>query len=94
MKRIFYFVVLVVISLLLATISHWAKYSQKITMILVYIYEYGVDYRELTKYCINSELGEFGKDSFTDNKIILDPEDDSIIAHWGGACQLKKNKTN
>ena len=58
------------------------------------IYKYGVDYRELTKYCINSELGEFGKDSFTDNKIILDPEDDAIIANWGGACQLKKNKTN
>lgn len=93
MKRIFYFVVLVVISLLLATISHWAKQSQKIIMILD-IYEYGVDYRELTKYCINSELGEFGKDSFTDNKIILDPEDDAIIANQGGACQLKKNKTN
>ena len=34
----------------------------------------------LTKYCNNSEKG---KDGFTDDKTVLDPEDDAATANWG-----------
>lgn len=39
----------------------------------------------LTKYCTNSEIGYKG---FTDNKIILDPEDDVVHAKWGGDWRM------
>ena len=35
-------------------------------------YKYGTNYDQLTKYCNNSY---WGKDGFTDNKTVLDPED-------------------
>jgi hypothetical protein len=37
-------------------------------------YKYGTDYDQLTKYCSDSY---YGKDDFTDNKTVLDPEDDA-----------------
>ena len=33
-------------------------------------------------------MGEFGKDGFTDNKIILDPEYDVVTTNWGGAWRM------
>ena len=48
-------------------------------------YKYGTDYDELTKYCTQSSNG---KDGFTDNKTILDPEDDAAIVNWGGAWRM------
>ena len=39
----------------------------------------------LTKYCSNSS---FGKNAFTDNKTILDPEDDAATVNWGGAWRM------
>lgn len=48
-------------------------------------YKYGTDYDELTKYCTQSSDG---KDGFTDNKTILDPEDDAAIVNWGGAWRM------
>ena len=48
-------------------------------------YKYGIDYVELTKYCSESY---YGKDGFTDSKIVLDPEDDAATANWGGAWRM------
>ena len=48
-------------------------------------YKYCTDYDELTKYCTQSSNG---KDGFTDNKTILDPEDDAAIVNWGGAWRM------
>ena len=49
-------------------------------------YKYCVDnYHNLTKYCDNSS---YGKDGFTDNKTVLDPEDDAATANWGGAWRM------
>ena len=48
-------------------------------------YKHGTDYDELTKYCTQSSNG---KDGFTDNKTILDPEDDAAIVNWGGAWRM------
>ena len=48
-------------------------------------YKYGSDYDELTKYCNNAS---YGKDSFTDDKTVLDPEDDAAHANWGGAWRM------
>jgi len=48
-------------------------------------YKYGSDSHQLTKYCNNSD---FGKDGFTDNKTVLDPEDDAATANWGGAWRM------
>ena len=48
-------------------------------------YKYGSDSHQLTKYCNNSD---FGKDGFTDNKTVLDPEDDAATANWGGAWRI------
>ena len=37
-------------------------------------------YNTMTKYCIHSDYGNNG---FTDNKTVLDPEDDAATANWG-----------
>ena len=47
-------------------------------------YKYGTDYGELTKYC-NSD---YGKDGFTDNKTVLDAEDDAATANWGNGWRM------
>jgi hypothetical protein len=39
----------------------------------------------MTKYCTQSS---YGKDGFTDNKIVLDSEDDAATANWGGAWRM------
>ena len=39
----------------------------------------------MTKYCTNSSYGYNG---FTDNKTILDPEDDAATVNWGGAWRM------
>ena len=39
----------------------------------------------LTKYCGNSSYGNNG---FTDNKIVLDPEDDAATANWEGVWRM------
>ena len=48
-------------------------------------YKYGTDYDQLTKYCNNSS---YGKGGFTDNKTVLDPEDDAATANWGGTWRM------
>ena len=48
-------------------------------------YKYGTGTYELTKYCNDSE---YGKDGFTDNKTVLDPEDDAATVNWGGAWRM------
>lgn len=45
----------------------------------------GGDYRKLTKYCDNSF---YGYDGFVDGKTVLDLEDDSAHAHWGGNWRM------
>lgn len=39
----------------------------------------------MTKYCTQSD---YGKDGFTDNNTVLDPEDDAATANWGGAWRM------
>ena len=39
----------------------------------------------LTKYCNNSSYGYNG---FTDNKTVLDPEDDAAHVNWGGSWRM------
>ena len=41
--------------------------------------------KTITKYCNNSSYGYNG---FTDNKIVLDPEDDAATANWGGPWRM------
>ena len=41
--------------------------------------------RTLTKYCTNASYGDNG---FTDNKTILDPEDDAATVNWGRAWRM------
>ena len=48
-------------------------------------YKYGTAYDQLIKYCHNSS---YGKDGFTDNKTVLDPEDDAVIVNWGGNWRM------
>ncbi|MBQ8722268.1 MAG: DUF1566 domain-containing protein [Paludibacteraceae bacterium] len=48
-------------------------------------YKYGTACNQLTKYCNNSE---YGKDGFTDNKIVLDLEDDAAAVNWGRAWRM------
>ena len=49
-------------------------------------YKYCVDDDDnLTKYCIDSD---YGKDGFTDNNTVLDPEDDAATANWGGKWRM------
>ena len=43
-------------------------------------YKYGDDWNQMTKYCIHSD---YGKDGFTDNKTILDLEDDAAYVNMG-----------
>ncbi len=40
---------------------------------------------QLTKYCNNSSYGYNG---FTDNKTVLDPEDDAAAVNWGGSWRM------
>ncbi len=42
-------------------------------------------YNTMTKYCDNSE---FGYNGFTDNKTVLDIEDDAARANWGGDWRM------
>ena len=44
-----------------------------------------LSYIYLTKYCNNSS---YGKNGFTDNKSILDPEDDAATANWRGSWRM------
>ena len=48
-------------------------------------YKYGTNRSQLIKYCNNSS---YGKDGFTDNKTVLDPEDDAATANWGGTWRM------
>jgi hypothetical protein len=48
-------------------------------------YKYGTGYNQLTKYCTQSS---YGKDGFTDNKTVLDPEDDAATVNWGGSWRM------
>ena len=48
-------------------------------------YKYGTNYDQLTKYCTQSSYGNNG---FTDNKTVLDPEDDAAAVNWGGAWRM------
>lgn len=41
--------------------------------------------KTMTKYCSNSSYGNNG---FTDNKTILDPEDDAATVNWGGSWRM------
>ena len=41
--------------------------------------------KTMTKYCTNSS---FGYNGFTDNKTVLDPEDDAATVNWGGAWRM------
>ena len=41
--------------------------------------------KTITKYCNNSSYGYNG---FTDNKTVLDPEDDAATANWGGPWRM------
>ena len=44
-------------------------------------YKYCVgDYNQLTKYC---NISDFGYNGFTDNQIVLLPEDDAATVNWG-----------
>ena len=48
-------------------------------------YKHGSGKNELTKYCFDTE---YGKDGFTDDKNILDPEDDAASVNWGGKWRM------
>jgi hypothetical protein len=41
--------------------------------------------KTMTKYCSKSSYGYNG---FTDNKTVLDPEDDAATVNWGGAWRM------
>ncbi len=63
----------------------WGEVEPKTTYNLS-TYKYCVDnYDNLTKYCSQSSYGNNG---FTDNKTVLDPEDDAATANWGGAWRM------
>ena len=49
------------------------------------MYKYETASYKLTKYCNNSC---YGKDGFTDNKTVLDPEDDATTVNWGGNWRM------
>ena len=42
-------------------------------------------HKTITKYCNDNSYGNNG---FTDNKTVLDPEDDAATANWGGAWRI------
>lgn len=48
-------------------------------------YKYGTAEYQLTKYCDNSD---YGKNGFTDNKTVLDAEDDAATANWGNGWRM------
>ena len=48
-------------------------------------YKYGEKDEKLTKYC---NARSYGKDGFTDNKTVLDPEDDATTVNWGGNWRM------
>ena len=50
-----------------------------------YKYCAGASGLTLTKYCTNSDYGNGG---FTDNKTVLDPEDDAAHVNWGGSWRM------
>ncbi len=41
--------------------------------------------KTLTKYCT---ISSYGYNGFTDNKTVLDPEDDAATVNWGGAWRM------
>lgn len=43
------------------------------------------DYNKLTKYCIDASYGDNG---FTDDKTVLEPEDDAAHVNWGGSWRM------
>ena len=43
------------------------------------------DYDKLTKYCNHDR---FGDNEFTDNKTVLEPEDDAAHVNWGGSWRM------
>jgi hypothetical protein len=49
-----------------------------------YLHCKGTD-KTMIKYCNNSSYGYNG---FTDNKTVLDPEDDAATVNWGGAWRM------
>ncbi len=50
-----------------------------------YVYSSGYNDDELTKYCTDAK---YGKDGFTDNKTVLDFEDDAARVNWGGNWRM------
>ncbi len=42
----------------------------------------------LTKYCTDSDYGNYGNDGFVDNKTVLDAEDDAAHVNWGGDWRM------
>lgn len=52
-------------------------------------YKYVEKDGKLTKYCSDSS---YGKDGFTDSKIVLDPEDDAATVNWGGNWRMPTYK--
>ena len=42
----------------------------------------------MTKYCTGSPYGSFGNNGFTDNKTVLDPEDDAANVNLGGKWRM------
>jgi len=42
----------------------------------------------ITKYCVASSKGEFGKDGFIDNKTVLEFEDDAAYVNWGSNWRM------
>ena len=48
-------------------------------------YKYGTAENQLTKYCTQSN---YGKNGFTDNKTVLDAEDDAATANWGNGWRM------
>ena len=48
-------------------------------------YQYGNAYNQLTKYCSKSS---YGKNGFTDDKTVLDAEDDAATVNWGGGWRM------
>ena len=48
-------------------------------------YQYGLSSSALTKYCNNSS---YGKNGFTDNKTVLDAEDDAATVNWGSGWRI------
>ena len=50
-----------------------------------YKYANGAAYNKLTKYCTDASYGDNG---FTDDKTVLEPEDDAATVNWGGSWRM------